>query len=302
MSRIDDAIEKARQLRQGEALRSPVREAAAGTNPRKPQPPAQKLEVTNPTLVAANNYNYAAAEEYRKLKFKLDLIAEKQGYPYTVMVTSAVGGDGKSTTAINLAITLAGEFGRTVVLIDADLRKPTVSSYLGIEPELGLAHCLTENLPVSKALINTGVGNLLLLPAGKQITKPESLFGTERITRVLDQIRDRFPDCYIVIDISPVLPFNEARVTAKLSDGVLFVVKEGGAALQHIRDALDTLKEENVIGTVYNKATKTSLTGGYYYYYRYYDIKPPEESVPVFWGIKDRLFGRFQKRNRQKRS
>jgi protein-tyrosine kinase len=265
MSRIESALEKAAMLR-SRAMESVPRDVPRPAPSFIPQPARDDIRVTNPLLVTANDPHTFVAEEYRKLKSVLVNVTKREGFQNTLMVTSALSSEGKSITALNLAISLAQEHDHTVVLVDADLRRPSINSYLGIEAELGLADCLTDGVDIGKALIRTGIGKLSLLPAGKQVKNPVELFSSQKVRQLIQELKHRYPDRYIIIDTPPVLPFSESRTLSTIVDGVVFVVKEGVASLDEITEALGYLKGPNLLGIVYNEATTEDLGGRYYYY------------------------------------
>ncbi len=298
MSRIEEAMEKAEQLRRKDTVvrRPPEQRQQAQPLP-KPPPPDRQIEISNPLLLAAKDFNPPVAEEYRKLKSVIVHATKKTDrFHNTLMVTSSISGEGKSLTAINLAISLAQEHDHTVLLIDADLRSPFICKYLGITANKGLADCLTTGMPIGEGLIKTGIGDLTVLPAGHQVTNPVELFSSQKMKDLLDEIKHRYSDRYIIFDMPPVLPFAETRLLGAIVDGVVFVVKEGATSLHNITEALASLKEANVLGIVYNEATTTSLYDGYYNYYAKYYSKS-QQNVQTERGGKQKTGFFSRKRN-----
>ncbi|KAF0221855.1 MAG: polysaccharide biosynthesis [Geobacteraceae bacterium] len=266
MSRIEDILEKATRLRNGDALPE-----GAINIPLQPVAPEvfkieQKLIVENPYLVTVTDSGSPIAEEYKKLKSLILKLTNAGGFKNTLMVTSTMGGEGKSITATNLAITLAQEYDHTVLLVDADLRKPSISGYLGIQPQIGLTDCLTKGVDVSDALIKTGIGKLVILPAGSRIENPVELFSSNRMQTFINELKQRYPDRYVIFDTPPVLSFADAHSLGLVVDGVIFVVKEGGAALNNVKDALNILKDTNVLGVVFNNVELSRFDSHYSYY------------------------------------
>lgn len=275
MSRIEEALEKAATLRASlpktanlERVR-PVEDTAARQQ-HSPQteyvlPPAPVVEISNPYVVAATRPGSREAEEYRKLKSTIVALTRRDEFINLIMVTSSLGGEGKSITALNLAVTLAREYDHTVLLIDADLRKPSLHSYLGIEPKLGISDCLTKGIDVGEALVKTGVGKLTFLPAGGGIDNPSEMLSSQKVRDLILEMKHRYPDRYIIIDSPPVLPVSETRSIGALADGIIFVVKEGGASPDEVRDACGAFEKGKILGVVYNNA-RPSANGGYHYY------------------------------------
>ena len=273
MSRIEKAIEKATQLRQdAPADRSPVKVTPlpAATPPVQlstgPFPPVQALLPDNPCLVINRDPGEGVAEEYRKLKSVVFELTRQGAFDNTLLVTSDLPDAGKSLTALNLALTLANEYDHTVLLVDTDLRKPSVHKYLGIAPEKGLLQCLTEDYPLEKALIRTGIGKLVVLPAGGVAADPAELLSSNRMRDLIAELKARYPDRYVIFDTTPVLPFAEASVLATLVDGILFVVRERQTRSAHLQEALGMLKSSNLLGIVYNDADVSHKMSHYRYH------------------------------------
>lgn len=274
MSRIEKAMERAAQLRRGEVDRREVTTRPQPDAPVHVPPPVdealERVRSDNPLLVTLNAPGEPVCEEYRKLKAALVKMTRGEGFENVIMITSAVPGEGKSVTALNLAISMAQEFDHTVLLIDADLRRPMVHSYLNIEKSRGLADCLTGQCGFGEVLIPTGIGRLSVVTAGCPVSNPVELFSSNRMKTLLDEIKHRYPDRYIIFDTPPLLPFAETRSLAHLVDGVVLVVKEMRATQTNVRDAVEALKGCRLLGTVYNDTVMDQSLEGYYSYrYRY---------------------------------
>ncbi|HXY55779.1 MAG TPA: XrtA-associated tyrosine autokinase [Nitrospirota bacterium] len=209
------------------------------------------------------------SEQYRKLKTVL-LKMTKKDFRNTVLVTSALSGEGKSITSANLAVMLAREYGQTVLLVDADLRKPSLGNYLGLKPVYGLADSLYDGIDLGRAIVKTGFPKLSFLSAGKKVEDPAELLSSHRMKDLLTEIKHRYADRYIIIDTPPALLYAETLALSALVDGVLIVVKEGVATLKGIGDMLETLKGALLLGIVYNDMSTASLDGSYSHYSKYY--------------------------------
>jgi receptor protein-tyrosine kinase/non-specific protein-tyrosine kinase len=278
MSRIEKAMEKAAQLRQGVVAIPAARREPAGHHVVHAPPPSPSIEekVTSesPFLVNLNDPHSPVAEEFRKLKSSLVKLTRGETFRNTIMVTSAVPHEGKSITALNLAVSLAQEFDHTVLLVDADLRRPSLNEYLSLDPKPGLAECLLGEADVGDALTHTGIGRLSIMAAGREVANPVELFTSGRMQELVAELKHRYHDRYIIFDAPPVLPFGETRTLAHLADGVLFVVKERLASEQNIRDAIDALKGCELLGVVYNDATIDHTDVRYAHYKTYAAGKP----------------------------
>ena len=272
MSRIEKALEKAAQLRNAASV-AVNKEQSSEPQWREQQPvqssPAyQPVGVANVNpnnlfLTTLNDPDSVASEEYRKLKSILVKMTKGEKFNNVLMVTSAIAAEGKSITSLNLAISLAREFDHTVLLIDADLRRPSIHKYLGIEPGYGLADCLADGVDLGKTIINTGIGKLSVIPAGKVLQNPLEFFTSQKMQDLIAEIKHRYPDRYVIIDTPPYLPFAETRSLSHMVDGIIFVIKEGLASQESIKEALEALKGCNLLGVVFNDATISSLDGRY---------------------------------------
>jgi exopolysaccharide/PEP-CTERM locus tyrosine autokinase len=281
MSRIEKAMEKAGQISSITATPSQPKYTPEKENWEQPAVSTQgdtascQIDIESRRLVAMNDFNLPITEEFRKMKSIVMQLIKKDPANNLLLVTSSISGEGKSITALNLAISLAQEHDQHVLIIDADLRKPSIGRYLGLTTQKGLTEYLKENAPLDDLLIKTGLGSLIFLPAGASEINPVELFSSQKMKDLLTKLKERFSGGYIVIDSSPVLPFAEARILSTLADGVVYVVKESGTSVKNIQEGLGSLPEANILGLVYNQATTASLAGGYhYYYYDYHRYKP----------------------------
>jgi exopolysaccharide/PEP-CTERM locus tyrosine autokinase len=266
MSRIEQAIDKATKMRKkGEEEKTSEREPSETASGAFAADVSIKPD--NSCIVTITEPNSAIAEEYRKLKSMVVKLTTKGNFFNTLMVTSTVAGEGKSITSLNLAVTLASEYDHTVLLIDADFRQPSIHRLLGIGPSIGLSDCLTNGADIGKALVKTGIGNLVFLPSGSSIGDPVELLSSKKLRELLKEIKHRYGDRYVILDTPPILPFAEVHSLSSLVDGVVFVVREGMAPLESIKEALGLLKDSNVLGVVYNDATIDVLDAHSRYYH-----------------------------------
>ena len=274
MSRIEEALKKAARQRTDAQVESSARqvlpEAAATPVTSVKQKVSALLDVVplkidHLMLATARDEKTAVVEEYNKLRSTLIALTSGDTFLNTIMVTSTVSEEGKTMTALNLAISLAKEHDHTVLLVDADLRRPSIHRYLDITPEFGLVHCLRDNLPIEKALIKTGIGKLVILPAGEAINDPVDLLASNRMKAIVKELKERYSERYVIFDTPPALPFADAGVLAGIVDTTLFVVREGKAKLEDIVETLEELKRHHLLGVIYNDAHSFVNRQSYYY-------------------------------------
>ncbi len=260
MSRIEKALENA--IHQREPL--PSLEPLQGNDPA-----IKELKPNNLNIIGFDAQHAPVAEEYKKLKAMILQMTKRKENINTIMVTSSEPEEGKSLNAINLALVLAQEYNNTVLLVDADLRRPSLHGYLGLEPSIGLTDCLVDEIDVSQALVKVGTSKFSFLPAGRKASNPAELLSSNKMKNLIHEIKCRYRDRYVIIDTPPVLAFAETHVMSSYVDGILFIIKEG-VAYSSVRSALDILDGGNVLGIVFNNASAEQLHGGYSHYYRYY--------------------------------
>jgi protein-tyrosine kinase len=256
VSRIEQALEKAmrtRELKAAAATSSGADEITgkAGLSDLKTGPCIIDPAKLDHHIVCITDQLSAAAEQYRKLKARI-IAATSQNRQNTLMVASADIGEGKSITAINLAVTLAQGMDHTVLLVDADLRKPSITRYLGLEVDLGLSDYLAGRVELQDVLINTGIGKLMLLPAGSPSGNPAELHSSNRMKELIAEMKHRYSDRYIIFDSSPVLVSADAISLSSNVDGVLLVVQAARTHMKVVGKAMDLLKNSPIIGVVYN--------------------------------------------------
>lgn len=275
MSRIEEALEKAKIKRntQGGVESQPSLVDAVSRKTETPSVPSadrlmisSPIEINNPMLVAMREKNDVVSEEYRKLRSLVVKLTKSEQFDNTLMVTSTISGEGKTLTALNLAISLAKEYDHTVLLVDTDLRRPSVHKFLGIEPEAGLIQCLRDGVPLSDVLIKTGIGKLVVLPAGGTLEEPVEFLSSSRMKEIIQELKNRYPDRYVIFDTPPMLPFADAQVLKDSVDATIFVVRERLAKLQHVKKIFNSLQDSNLLGVVYNDAHSYSSKNAYNYY------------------------------------
>lgn len=225
-------------------------------------------EVTTSRLnvLALGDKQHVFAESYRNLRSTLHFMSFENVRPKTFLITSAVPGEGKSTVAANLAMTVASGGARTL-LIDADLRKGVSHEFFDIEASPGLSNVLAEQVPWRSALGSTELPNLFVLPRGKVISGTSEHFLSQNTDSFLKEVYSEF-DC-VVVDSAPVLANDDTASLAPKIDATIFVVRSGISSARLTRNALDALRRRqvNVLGLILNAADGKSAE--YYYYHKY---------------------------------
>lgn len=207
--------------------------------------------VLHPALVAAIAPHSAIADQYRAIRARISQ-HEDQAPIRSVMVTSPGPREGKSITAANLALTMAQELQRRVVLVDGDLRAPSVQALFGVDASgPGLSDVLAGEATLDEALIYLPDFGLNVLPAGTTPQFPTELLGSAAMRRVLDTLRSRFDR--VLLDVPPVMPLADVGTVAPLVDGVVMVVRAGVTQRPALDQALTALDETKVLGVVLNE-------------------------------------------------
>jgi capsular exopolysaccharide synthesis family protein len=178
----------------------------------------------------------------------------REGQWRTLGVTSPGRREGKTLTAINLAISLAAEFDQTALLVDADLRRPSVMGYFGLAPEPGLSEYLMWNTPIEDVLINPGVPGFVLLPGGKPLVNSAEALGWHKMTDLVRELKERYPSRVVLFDLPPLLHTADVLAFAPAIDAVLLVVEEGQTTHADVKRAAELLTRTHLIGTVLNKS------------------------------------------------
>lgn len=191
-------------------------------------------------------------DQYKILRTQILHKTKEEGLN-TILVTSPGESEGKSITAANLAISLAREVVHTVLLVDADLRNPSLHSLFGIESDKGLSDCLLNDMPVSEFLINPGINKLTILPGRDKLLNSTEIIGSPKMRELVHEMKNRYHDRYIIFDSPPLLGSADTLILSQYVDSVILVVEYGKTQKDQIEKALELLKERNLVGTILNK-------------------------------------------------
>ena len=232
--------------------------------------------VLNNKLVSFFEPSSMVSEQFRRLRTFI-IRPWMDNSPKTIMVTSAMAGEGKSLVAINLAITIAVDLHSNAVVVDCDLRNPSLSRWFGLKEQRGLSDYLLGKAALSDLLIKTSVEKLSILPGGPLQENPVELIGSDKMKSLVQDLKSRYEDRYIILDSSPLLATTEPSVLNELVDGILLVIRSGVTPRETIQQGLKFLDKKKIIGTVLNGMDfKTEAmirryfgTNRYYYDYHY---------------------------------
>ncbi len=226
-------------------------------------------------MLTPGNTRSLIAEEYRAIKRPLlknafGSRAAPVEHPNLIMVTSSLPGEGKSFTAVNLAMSIAMEMDHTVLLVEADVAKPATARYLGLmnsEPRGLVDYLADDKLSLEELLIRTNVPKLTLLRAGRSHPHATELLASQSMRRLTQELSQRYSDRVVILDSPPLLLSSEAVVLSGLVGQVVMVVESGMTPQRAVKDALSLLGPDKIIGIVLNKSRGGSSQGyGYGYY------------------------------------
>ncbi len=220
-------------------------------------------------LVTLSAPDSVDAENFKVLRAQI-LFPKEGPAPRTIMVTSAFPGEGKTFIAANLAISIALGINEHVLLVDCDLRRPSLHKTLGYGPCLGLCEHLVGKESLEDLIMKTRIPKLSLLPAGPVPPNPSELLSSKMMRSFLDEVRNRYDDRYIIIDATPSQVTAEANVLAQYVDGIVFVVMAGKSPKDTVKRSMENLGKKNILGVVFNGYDK-SYRGYNKYYKKYYN-------------------------------
>lgn len=223
-------------------------------------------------LLAPVDQQRSLADQYRLIKRPLLVNASNEGAYQAdnanlIMVASPLPGDGKTFNCLNLALSMATEKDKSVLLVDADVAKPHISSLFGLEDQPGLIDLLTDDtLDVGKCLLKTNVPGFRIMPAGSRNEHATELLASRRMAGIASTLSRTFPDRVVVFDSPPLLATSEARVLASLMGQIVLVICSGRTPKDAVLQSLESLDSEKAISVILNQATSgfgSETYGGY---------------------------------------
>ena len=216
----------------------------------------------DPSLIVYTDPDSYEAEQFRILRTNV-LFPKTGTIARSIMIASTAPAEGKSFVAANLAISIAQSIEKHVLLIDCDMRKPSIHQLFGYEALPGLSDYLTQGIPLPSLIQNTFIERLSILPGGAPPPNPAELLSSERMEDLLKEVTQRYNDRFIIIDTPPIQLTAEARALAKFSDGVLLVVRFGSSSKELAADVIEKIGIDRLIGVVGNFADRHSVYKNY---------------------------------------
>lgn len=266
MERIKQALERAREERQRGSVHKTRRVWSSAapelsieftetrTVPLSP-------EVADEKRLVANAEDGTMADAYRILRTRV-LQRMRANDWRSLAVTSMTEHNGKTLTAVNLAISMAKEVNHTVLLVDLDLRRPNVGRCFFQDPAPGLSDHLLRGLPLNQILFNPGIERLVVLPGNEPLANSSEMLSSPAMARLIQDLKARYESRYIVFDMPTLLATDDVLTFLPQTDGVLLVIEEGRTLRQELTRVPELLQGTNLIGTVLNKSV-----GPVYKYY-----------------------------------
>ncbi|MBT0666195.1 tyrosine protein kinase [Geobacter pelophilus] len=239
----------------------PAAEAVPVVRPKfgwvSPQYTVSRSVTLDPATLAANrcvaiDQQAPELDAYRVLRTQI-LQRTRQGGGNTIMVSSALPGEGKSITAINLALTFAREFQQTVLLVDCDLRRQSVHRYLGYESDCGVIDYLLNDQPVPELITWPGIEKLTIISGGRSLGESSELLGSARMKDLVDDMRLRYPERYVIFDLPALLDGADALAFAPLVDHIVLAVREGSTPIDDVKRSIEMLPQGKLLGLVMNR-------------------------------------------------
>jgi exopolysaccharide/PEP-CTERM locus tyrosine autokinase len=232
-------------------------------------------------LTEVMGFSHEAAESFRILRSRILHPDDESKIYKTIVVTSTAPKEGKSFVSANLGITLAQGVDQRSLLVDCDLRRPTLARLFGLPQQRGLADFLQNNTDLADLIQKTSIDKLTILPSGRPPVNPSELLGSARMHELVRELAERYDDRIIIFDSPPILAASETIVLSQKVDGVVLVVRQGASSRNQVKKIVELIGKEQIIGVVFNGYTRSALEakmlGQYSYYGSYYS---DSESTP----------------------
>jgi exopolysaccharide/PEP-CTERM locus tyrosine autokinase len=225
-------------------------------------------------LTHVTSFSSEASEAFRVLRSAILMGRDGNEVPRTIMVTSALPREGKSFVSANLGIALAHGLDQHALLVDCDLRVPSLAQLFGVPSEKGLSDYLQEKETIEGLIRKTSVNKLSIVPSGQPPVNPSELLGSSRMHDLVKELSERYEDRVVIFDSPPFQVASESRVLAQAVDGVVMVVRYALSDRSHVKRVIDDIGREKILGTIFNgmrtsrvvsKILKKEYSYGQYY-------------------------------------
>lgn len=220
----------------------------------------------NKSLFIAHQPHSYLAEQFRSLRTRCLSLNGKKPLR-TLLVTSSLPEEGKTTVASNLAVSIAQGFDEQVILVDADLRKPSLHEIFMLNQKDGLVAALNNKHLLPAALQKTGIEKLTVLPSGEPPENAAKLITSKKIQQLITEINSLYEDHFIIFDSTPILNTSEPTILAQQVDATLFVIHAGKTSRELAEKAVDTLGKDKILGVIFNHCNQPMKSYQQYYYY-----------------------------------
>jgi len=258
MERIKQALEKARQERQSQQAGSPMPPPATSSTGTVVYDQTREISLDENVLrenrILTGIEPGPFTEAYNLLRTQI-LQRFRENNWNVLAVTSPGGGEGKTLTAINLAISIARQVDYTVLLVDANLRHPWMLEHFGLQRHKGLSDYLLHDTPIAELLIKPArVEHLVILPGGEPLSNSAEMLNSPKMVQLVADMKSRYHSRIIIFDLPPVLTSADAMAFSPYVDAALLVIEEGATERQDMERAIELLGSTNIVGTVLNKS------------------------------------------------
>jgi protein-tyrosine kinase len=224
----------------------------------------------NERLFKAINEDISLPEIFKVLRSRILHPQNAEKSIKTVMITSAAPKEGKSFIAANLGISLAQGMDQHSLLVDCDLRRPSLAGLLGMSNASGLVDYLRDDAPLPSLIMKTIIDKLSIIPSGRPPLNPAELLSSTKMMALSDELSQRYNDRIIILDTPPIMVAAESSVLAGLVDAVILVVREGVSKKNEIQKAIDTIGKNKILGMVYNAQKSNVFDNAHSNRYNYY--------------------------------
>jgi capsular exopolysaccharide synthesis family protein len=215
------------------------------------------------SLITLQEPNSLITEQYRILYTKISQLTK--GNPHTIFaISSSIKGEGKTITSLNLALVMARDFGKKILLIEGDLKNPAIARYLQLKLQTGMIDSLLKKADFQSNILTFAVENLSVLPVVKSVQNSSSILSSQEMNMLISTLKEKYD--FILIDCPPILSLPDMNIIEKLVDGILLVIRAERTPRDAVKTALNSLGTDKIVGVILNDAKQPGSQ-----YYRYLD-------------------------------